>query len=107
VAVAALCLIGSGGAQTTGGKAKEYKGKAPTGWKKLLKLTPEQSAKLREIDRKRHAEEAPLHVKLAEIRAKARQEQLRVLTDAQRKTLRETVEGKQDEAPKDKKKNKE
>jgi Spy/CpxP family protein refolding chaperone len=89
-----FCLIGltaEGEAQET---KKQYKGKLPTGWSKLLKLTPDQSAQIREIDRKSQMDTAPLFEKIREIRAKARQNTLAVLTKEQRKLLAESVLGK-------------
>jgi Spy/CpxP family protein refolding chaperone len=94
--VLAVLVLGTSAAQDT---KKPAKGKIPTGWVKLLKLTKDQGAKIREIDLKATQEVAPLLAKVAEIRGKARQDQLAVLTPAQRKTLAGSV----DEVPPDKK----
>ena len=79
VAVAALCLIGSGGAQTTTGE-KVIKGKVPTGCTKLLKLSPDQASKIRMIDKKLQEEVRALTEQIRLKRVAARQGMLKVLS---------------------------
>jgi hypothetical protein len=79
--------------------AKPYAPKVPKGWTKLLKLSKDQQAKIREIDRKRHKDEEPLLKQLADLRAKARKDMLNAPSEAQRKTLLESILGKEETAP--------
>jgi Spy/CpxP family protein refolding chaperone len=79
--VALVCLIG------LGAEAQETKGKVSTGWSKLLALTPDQKAKLVAIDRKLYEEVQPLLAKVAELRARARRDQMAVLTPEQKQKL--------------------
>jgi Spy/CpxP family protein refolding chaperone len=101
VTVALLLVIGLAADAQTG---KEPKGKLPTGWSKLLKLTPAQSAQLREIDRKMQLKVRDLQEQIRQLRVSARQDMLKVLSAEQRKTLAESVLGKDLETPRKKEK---
>jgi hypothetical protein len=98
--VSAVCcvLLGLSAAAQTG-KDKPYLGKLPKGWSKAIgkTLSADQKAKLLEIDRKAKVEVDALLKKVADLRAKARQDQLAVLSKQQRKALAEALLGKVDE----------
>jgi Spy/CpxP family protein refolding chaperone len=87
------------GTKDTGTKSK---GRLPTGWSKLIKLDSTQRKKIQEIDVKAQDEINKLNEQIRQIRLKARQEQLAVLTPEQRKTLREALVGKDEEKKKGK-----
>jgi len=68
------------------GQGKGPKGKLPIGWKKLS-LTAEQEKAIRKLDADAAAKIADLIKQLADLKQQVRVEQVKLLTDAQKKQL--------------------
>jgi len=76
-------------------KAKKKPGRLPTGWSKIIKLDKQQQQKLRAIDLKARDEIEKLNEQIRQVRVKARQDHLAVLTPEQRKKLKAALVGEE------------
>ncbi len=77
----------------------KYKGQLPKNWKKLS-LDQDQVQKIYKVQKEYHDKIAPLEQKIKQLKAEEYDEELKVLTKAQRERLKEISEIKTDPEPK-------